>query len=312
MSKNKKRFFITSAFFASLFLININAVTIAKTVLTNIPKEELEEKYYLKNVSLIDGRLAFSSVSDLLNKLDFLREIDGISLSDQLYPFYEEGFSPLVPFYEETDQFRLQAYFENKNARLASANKFSSKTKELNLASSIYAEEIDDTDELINDDIFAGLLNTGREIEVAGDVYKFTKDGIYKVARKNTDVMYRQLEKKSELSTARLLSSCNNYYSTQNNENTYEQFNSYEMNDGLVFYEECDGIGSGSGSGSGSGNNDTGGGTGNNDSSPTTPAWQTYLNSQEYCTNGVGDIFGHNNVCISKFNNNYRIKTLRF
>ena len=295
---NKYKYFhLGGGILMSALMMNVSAEGLTKESQSPNSHGQIKINYILKGIPLIEGRLSFSSEKELSEKIDLLRKITDESVSKELYPFYEAGFSPLVPFYRETDEVRQQVYFEKKLDKIDSD--LLAINKDELIASTI---ELDDTDDVISDDIFASLLNDAYELEVDGEVYKYTKEGVYKVAKKSVNTLYKHLQEKLPPTTAKLLSTCENHFATQDYENTYSGYNSYEISDGLVYFEECGGSGSSSGSGSGSGS-----GTGN--TSPATPAWQVYLNNLEYCRNGNGDIFGHNNVCISKFNSSYRIKS---
>lgn len=264
--------------------------------------------------TLVDGRFHFHNVEDVKTSVDYIKTLSDEAIESLMYKFYEQGFEPLYPFYNENDEIRIAEFVVKKQKRNDSRNvQYKVATESDDDLSDI---EIDD--DLIGDDNFAGVLNFEREVVVNGKLHKYTHEGVFRV----------DLDKKNQLYT----------YIVQNNINelnipdpnmltrgliqltpTIERFapeyvsggcgnEQYQPNELIMHYNDfveggCGGSGGGYGGGGSS-------------SPPTdhTASLKNYLKDLMPCDYQNGGVFGWNpfgtsKKCFSYHSNEHRVKT---
>ena len=130
--------------------------------------------YFEDSIMVFQDKESLNRTIDMLNELDK----DDEALNRFFEPFYEDGFHPLYLNCDE-DNSRFRDVFESRKlARNIEIEKYSPNYYRAN-------ELYSDDDDLINDDIFASLLNDKREINVEGLLYRYTYSGLYRVDAKN-------------------------------------------------------------------------------------------------------------------------------
>ena len=274
----------------------------------------------IKGISFSNGRLVFASKEALQAKVDYMKTVDKAVLSDALYFFYNQGFKPLIPLYHETDLLNEDSY-EIRKVRAISGS-YLSEAQILTVATDddLYNTALDDTDDVISDDIFGAVLNEKREIQVGDRVYKYDGSSIYHSKLTDVDKMYEYLAQKGISKDAAFRSADTNTLQKSSSEQIvsskyaidylsecdqpYEEVRYEEV---VYEYNSCSGGGGGSSGGSTGGSS----GSGTTGTSYYDQLAQQYLDSIGYCnpSNATFPFFGTTKKCISKFSSRYRVKT---
>ncbi len=108
---------------------------------------------------LENGRLIFKNQTDFDQTIASLKDMEEADLQQVFEDYYNSGFVPLYPYYEETETDRIMNFLQKKKALMPK------KFEKLEY-------EFDDI--LISDDLFASLLNYKREIVLDGEIIKYT------------------------------------------------------------------------------------------------------------------------------------------
>lgn len=101
-----------------------------------------------------------------------------------------KGFKPLTPLFSKNQTEEIREFVLNKKERIAQRNIAFGITSK-----STGDEEINLDDELIQDPIFAALLNENREIYIADSLYKYTELGLYFCLATEKQKLYNYLNK---------------------------------------------------------------------------------------------------------------------
>ena len=134
--------------------------------------------------TLVDGKLHFKNKDEFKISIEYLKSLEDENVETLMYEFYNEGFTPSYPFYNEDDDTRILEFVAKKKKRMTSSRKISYRKSNDD-------EVLEQDDDLIGDDYFAALLNFDREIVVDGKLHKYTNQGVFRV----------DLDKKADLDT---------------------------------------------------------------------------------------------------------------
>lgn len=247
-----------------------------------VQSEEITESIY----TVEEGRIVFENRSELINEIDRLKETERSVLERELEEVYLKGFRSIRPIINAENKVLMQLY-----ERVAPSYKVISKHK------TDAEEDFDDFEELIGDDEFASLINTGGEIQVADSVYKYTDAGLYVVHKDHTDHLYEYLED----SDFQLKLPKYDYASFQECSSPAE-YELVEVDEHIDHFTRTDECGSVSSGGTGTANN-----TGNSSSA------EQFINGLEECNPKMSfwsRLFGDSWHCVDKFDDSkYRVKT---
>lgn len=234
-----------------------------------------------------EGRVVFDNRSNLETEVERLKVTDRAVLEKELEQLYIDGFRSIRPIISYENESITQLY-----EGVIPSYKIVSKQK------TDAEEDFDDFEEIIGDDEFASLLNTGGEIQVADDVYKYTDAGLFIVNKEDTEHLYTYLEESAI--------SLKSTYSAFTNTTECSGPAEYELRpideyiDVFSRVDECNivtngGIGIVSNSGDNYGNA------------------EQFINGLEDCIpkrSFWSDFFGDSQHCVDKFqNDDYRVKT---
>ena len=142
-----------------------------------------DEQQVSANIELVDGILSFADKDVLSNHINALKQMSDLEKEKEFSPYYEKGFKPLFPHYNENDISRLQEFATGKINRLEK-RRASKKSQSRIIPTELdddgeWVEEFDD--DLISDDDYSALLNDEREIIVRDTLYKYTYAGMFSV-----------------------------------------------------------------------------------------------------------------------------------
>lgn len=276
--------------------------------------------------TLVEGRLHFQNKDEFKSSIEYMKSLEHEEVEKLMYDYYDKGFEPLYPFYNENDEVRIGKFVENKQER-------TNKTRFYNAPNANnydYELEIEPDDDLINDDYFAGLLNFDREIVIGKKLHKFTHEGVFRV----------DIDKENHLNT----------YISENGVNDFNIPDPNKIERGLIqltssierfapeYIGECsprhilpeghkrgyaafyndfvfnNGCGRGS---TGKGSNSSGkkpSGSGGSSSQDHTETMKNYMKDLQPCDTRSGGIFGWNpfgtsRKCFSYHSKKHRVKT---
>ncbi|HET8809432.1 MAG TPA: hypothetical protein VFM65_04115 [Flavobacteriaceae bacterium] len=109
-----------------------------------------------------NGRLVFETQAAFDQTIATLKNMPESELRTIFGVYYESGFIPLYPYYQENETDKIVDYLQKKKALLPPE---------------LEERELEFDDPLISDDLFASLLNYKREIVLEGEIYKYTFSG---------------------------------------------------------------------------------------------------------------------------------------
>ena len=276
--------------------------------------------------SLVDGRLHFNNKEEFKTSIEYMKSLEDSEVEALMYSFYNDGFEPLYPFYNEDDEKRILKFIEKKKERLQSSQQILFRSSTTSDESDDDPDDIEPDDDLIGDDYFAALLNFDREIVVEGQLHKYTHEGVFRV----------ELSKKTDLDTYIIENDITDFSApdpttierglvqvTPTVERYAPEFLSNQCGgstDVIIaeapqepgFYNEIvvDDCSYGGGSGSG-----TSGGSGSTTSTPDhTLSMNNYIKNLTPCDSQSGGIFGWNpfgvsRKCFEYHSSDYRAKT---
>lgn len=135
-----------------------------------------------KKIGVENGVLSFSSKHSLNQTVKGLKQLNDNEKEIKLNTFYEQGFKPLYPHFNENDTKRLSEF--SKRKRLKTQKLLTNNSLARTILTEIdedgeLVEEFDD--DLISDDEFAAILSDEREIIVNDTLYKYTYSGMFSV-----------------------------------------------------------------------------------------------------------------------------------
>ena len=162
--------------------------------------EEKKEALTLERVEIENGILAFSS-KDFLNKtINDLKNSDLDELETELNVYYEKGFRPLYPHYNDSDYERISDFTQRKISRSQKILEKNPQLKTTQATNGIVTlsddMNTDLDDEIISDDEFASVLNDKREIIVNDTLYRFTYSGMFAVHKNEKKLLDDYIAKK--------------------------------------------------------------------------------------------------------------------
>jgi len=87
---------------------------------SNEPIEKIKQETTYVNTeeikaTLVDGRLQFDNKVDFKTSIEYMKSLNDDELENLMYTFYNEGFEPLYPFYNENDEERIREFVDKKN-----------------------------------------------------------------------------------------------------------------------------------------------------------------------------------------------------
>jgi hypothetical protein len=283
---------------------------------------------------LVEGRLHFNNEQEFKTSIEYVKSLEDIDVEILMYRFYDKGFVPLYPFYQEDDVTKILEFVAKKKKRLGLTSEqvlYRTTNDEVDDD----GEVLEQDDDLIGDDYFAALLNFDREIVVDGKLHKYTNEGVFRVdLDKKTDLDTYIIENNiTELSTPdpttlerglvnvtptveryapqSLSDQCGN--ETVGIASVPEEQSGGFYNELVLYNDECDNLGGGSSSG---GSSSGGSSSGGSSSSPTdhTASMTNYIKDLTPCNTQSGGIFGWNpfgtsRKCFENFSSRYRTKT---
>ena len=145
----------------------------------NSCRQELEDLKQQKNVSVqvkdgtvVNGRLYFSSIESLQNAYDEIKDEEDEIIANYLK---DKDFMSLRPIItEENEKLMVNQMSERLN---------SLKSEKIIISNNLTLEDIeddlDDLEEIIGDDVYSAFLNSDAEIQVANKIYKYTDVGLF-------------------------------------------------------------------------------------------------------------------------------------
>ncbi|NCP21468.1 MAG: hypothetical protein GW847_05665, partial [Zetaproteobacteria bacterium] len=158
---------------------------------------DLNNDYVLKQISVKDGRLFFTTEDILTSKYENIKEKKEIDIYNEMSKYYSDDFINLRPILTNENEnkmkdqlvrrkIKLFDFIINKNKKdLNNINNsgFTSiiqTTPQLTIPTDTnYLENIDDLEDIIGDDAFASFLNGDGEVQVANNIYKYTDVGLF-------------------------------------------------------------------------------------------------------------------------------------
>lgn len=147
-------------------------------------------------IEVENGILSFSNKDFLGETITELKQMNEEDKELKLNKFYDKGFMPLFPHFQENDIEKIQIFSERKKEKIQKVislkNSMNSTFQEKSVPTEIdedgeLVEEFDD--DLISDDDFASVLNDQREVIVGDTLYKYTYSGMFSVHKTEKAVL---------------------------------------------------------------------------------------------------------------------------
>lgn len=173
--------FLLVLIFISLSLISCN----------NEISEVLINNNSLSSIKFIDGRLKFTSEIEFQKFYYKNQEIDEDELYDLLKPFYQQGFRSLRPPMTEKNKDDVESLIIDRFINLPVM-----RNSEV-INTDLYAEYIDELEELIACDVFSAFLNDSGEILIGNKIFKYTDVGLFTVFESNYEGLNNYLNSKN-------------------------------------------------------------------------------------------------------------------
>jgi len=137
------------------------------------------------DIQIVNGRLAFNDKRDFITALEFLisNDFSTQQLNELFTSFYNDGFIPLYPNYNEGDEDKI----------------FNALQKRINYTPSekVDTDNLELTDDLVPIDEFAYLLNYKREFIIENKLYAYTYSGLYVADLNQEQRLYEIFESES-------------------------------------------------------------------------------------------------------------------
>ncbi|WP_196894815.1 hypothetical protein [Aureivirga marina] len=121
--------------------------------------------------TVLNGILKFDDEIQLGSFVDHLKTLDDDSISEIMYGYYDQNFTPLFPYFHLEDDKNIQPWLEEKSLRVSNG------------------KEIEQDDDLVNDENVASILTVKREVIIGNKYYRFTPIGL----------LFSDLEYKNEI-----------------------------------------------------------------------------------------------------------------
>lgn len=207
----------------------LKCASIILMLLNNSCRQELEDLRQQKNVSklqvkdgtVLNGRLYFSSIESLQNAYNKVKDQEDEIIGNYLK---DKDFISLRPVITEENEKLVVDQMNERLNSLKSENQLISN----NLTLEDIEDDLDDLEEIIGDDAYSAFLNSDAEIQVANKIYKYTDVGLFIVK----DDKYLELQnylKVNNISNNLLLptdsSIKENFISSNINKNGVKQIN---------------------------------------------------------------------------------------
>jgi len=292
---------------------------------------DLNNDYVLKQISVKDGRLFFTTEDILTSKYENIKEKKEIDIYNEMSKYYSDDFINLRPILTNENEnkmkdqlvrrkIKLFDFIINKNKKdLNNINNsgFTSiiqTTPQLTIPTDTnYLENIDDLEDIIGDDAFASFLNGDGEVQVANNIYKYTDVGLFITPTNSYPELITYLDQ-NNISQNLLLPTCalkkqiylaeimpNGGLTPINNNLSY-----FRTPDPLVnISTPIQGCTFGGGSNGGS----------NSSGVSSSQSVESYIATLLPCNQNFDPflgVFGMNKVCIDKFESTKRVKTKAF
>lgn len=263
--------------------------------------EDQNSQSVVKETTIKDGRLSFSSKEEFAKIYVQYADASEDELIKYFQPLYEKGFYSLRPIVnEKTEQFLYNHYLtliRQKNLRTGRMMKTSGED---------IFDYLDDLEDIIGDDAFAAFLNENAEIEIANEIYKYTDVGLFFAESENYSDITEYLDLKN-ISKDMTVPTSDIVKQTVQNE--FPNGGISSVNSTINYFTLAPIDEGGDFGGSGSYTPATG--------SPASsdPSYIAFIGSIQPCSphSGLfGNLFGDNNVCIDKYENRRRVKTKAF
>ncbi|AOM80210.1 hypothetical protein BFS30_25435 [Pedobacter steynii] len=266
--------------------------------------ETLSKKHlYLSRMAsknVIDGRLYFASKEELQTLFDELKEADEETIASYIDA---TGIASLRPVVTESNEKNIYDKTVSRIGALKENRRFmSSKNASVRLENiEQMIDDIDNLQEIVGDDIYAGLLNSDGEIQIGGDIYKYTDVGLFKVNKENYESLLRYMEK--EKIADNMLYKTEEAVQTNYVSARIPLTMSLADSDGGIYYYP----------GSGTGTPPYSGGGSSGAPPVTDPNVQmaNYINSLPNCSTyhtWLQSLFGDNDMCTNKYESRRRVK----
>lgn len=114
-------------------------------------------------VKLDNGKLHFSSRTFLNKTLEKFKKSGSDYAVKEMSGYYNKGFNSLRPMIDNENESLMKKYVKRKLALKSSGSKII----------------LDDLEDIIGDDAFAGFINDKGQIEVGDSIYVYTKRGLF-------------------------------------------------------------------------------------------------------------------------------------
>ena len=283
----------------------LKCASIILMLLNNSCRQELEDLRQQKNVSklqvkdgtVLNGRLYFSSIESLQNAYNKVKDQEDEIIGNYLK---DKDFISLRPVITEENEKLVVDQMNERLNSLKSENQLISN----NLTLEDIEDDLDDLEEIIGDDAYSAFLNSDAEIQVANKIYKYTDVGLFIVK----DDKYLELQnylKVNNISNNLLLptdsSIKENFISSNINKNGVKQINEsieYFIREPEIYspgteekgiiIEELE-----------------------KSKLPVKGGFDVY-NDEVHRKGLFGDLFGQNNVCIDQYEKRRRVKVKAF
>lgn len=282
-----------------------------------------DNQLIIEEIEVEDGILSFTSKDFLKSTIENLKEITDDEKEVKLAKFYNRGFMPLYPHFDESNKEMLLEFSDRKKNKAQKLISLNPSAREIPTEIDEEGELVEEfDDDLISDDEFASILNDEREVIVNDTLYKYTYSGMFSVHKYDKQSLYDYIEDNnieylvpdaSTLDRGEVVISpeITKYIPTEqriaypNEPCSFSQLEQY-------FEDDCY-SGGGSGSGGSSGG-DSGGGS----SSPTIDHTESLVNLVDDLgpcdtltgfLDGFFQVFGVSRKCYANFDSKYRTKT---
>lgn len=255
------------------------------------------------SIGLSNGRLVFETAEQFDNLMQSLKNKEEHEIANILQYYYEQGFMPSYAYYDAEDYEKFSIFFKER--------------KKYTPESIYLEEEMEVSDPLISDDLFASFLNVKREIQIGSKIYAYTFSGLYIVDEKDYNLLENHITN-------------NNIYDKTPNLATIQK-GLYTIADGIeVFVEpkvlavdDCGPVAYDGGMGNSINMDDescfsSGGGGPTNDNSNNPPPDHTsslvnYISDLQECDKKqIWSVAGVRYKCKEYFGSNRRTKTLYY
>jgi hypothetical protein len=165
-------------------------------LLSSCNREELSSKSEKNNVSIFDptvknGRLVFPDKESLNATYQALKA----KKNTEVIAYIEnKGINSLRPIITEENESEVISEIKQRKIALAKGKSSIVKLASLEVSNEDILEDLDDMEEIVGDDTYSAMLNGNAEIEVSGNIYKYTDVGLFITPVENYDKLENYLE----------------------------------------------------------------------------------------------------------------------